>query len=94
MKGVGDDYTEITVTPGWLYLLHQQGYPFLKTLIEVHLGLGITNTRHKATLLAQGVKGVNSPIGVIQHFLDEFDRIASKFVSDPNERQKSFDSWL
>ena len=94
LKGVGDDYTEITVTPGWLYLLHQQGYPFLKTLIEVHLGLGITNTRHKATLLAQGVKGVNSPIGVIQHFLDEFDRIASKFVSDPNERQKSFDSWL
>ena len=84
----------LKIEPSWIYALHQQGAGFASQLVKFSRGQKITRSETIRNLAAQKVAGAVTPEDTINFFLDRFDTVASMFVSDPNERQRSFEQWL
>lgn len=84
----------LKIEPSWIYMLHQQGAGFASSLVKFSRGQRITRQEAIDNSAAQKVAGAVTPEDTINFFLDRFDTVASMFVSDRNERQRSFEQWL
>ena len=84
----------LKIEPSWIYALHQQGAGFASSLVKFSRGQRITRQEAIYNLSEQKVAGARTPEDTINFFLDRFDTVASMFVSDRNERQRSFEQWL
>lgn len=84
----------LKIEPSWIYALHQQGAGFASSLVKFSRGQRITRQEAIYNLSEQKVAGAVTPEDTINFFLDRFDTVASIFISDPNERQRSFEQWL